>query len=101
MLQRQSAPEKTPNWDSINTKIFEEEGVRFGEGEEKLSGEGDTPLLLPKTAGPDCAYLLIFKGFRLILNPCSWKREMNLPCGWLGKGGLGGGQGSCLLRKRY
>ena len=32
MLQRQSAPEKTPNWDSINTKIFEEEGVRFGEG---------------------------------------------------------------------
>ena len=31
MLQRQSAPEKTPNWDSINTKVFEEEGVRFGE----------------------------------------------------------------------
>ena len=37
MLQRQSAPEKTPNWDSINTKIFEEEGVRFGEGEQKVS----------------------------------------------------------------
>ncbi len=39
MLQRQSAPEKTPNWDSINTKVFEEEGVRFGEVEEKLSAE--------------------------------------------------------------
>ena len=57
--------------------------------------------LLPKTAGSDCAYPFLFKTFRLILNLCSWKREMSLPCWWSGKGGLGGGQGSCLLRKRY
>ena len=60
--------------------------------EEKLSGEGDTPLLLPKTAGQDCAYLLIFKGFRLILNPCSWKREMNPTAGGSGKAALGAGR---------
>ena len=57
--------------------------------------------LLPKTAGSDCAYPFLFKVFRLILNLCSWKREMSLPCWWRGKGGLGGGQGSCLLRKQY
>lgn len=30
---------KTTNRDSINTKVFEEKGVGFGEGEEKLSEE--------------------------------------------------------------
>ena len=53
MLQRQSAPEKTPNWDSINTKVFEEEGVRFGEGEEKLSAESfssPSPNLTPSSS---------------------------------------------------
>ncbi|WP_302981057.1 hypothetical protein, partial [Bilophila wadsworthia] len=39
LFQRQPAPEKLENRDSINTKVFEEEGVGFGEGEEKLSSE--------------------------------------------------------------
>ena len=30
---------KTDSRDSINTKVFEEEGVGFGEGEEELSSE--------------------------------------------------------------
>lgn len=40
---------KTDSRDSIKSKAFEEEGVGFGEGEEKLSGEGGEPptLLLP------------------------------------------------------
>ena len=34
---------KAVNRDSINTKVFEEERVGFGEGEEKLSGESFLP----------------------------------------------------------
>ena len=53
LLQKQSAPEKLKNKDSINTKVFEEEGVEFGEGVGKRGGAPPFfrkfPLPLPNT----------------------------------------------------
>mgnify|MGYP005838514653 CR=1 FL=1 len=51
-LNQKIASRKAVNRDSINTKVFEEEGGRFGGGKGDLSGERSPPpnaLLSPKT----------------------------------------------------
>ena len=48
-IPRSSALEKTANRDSIKSKVFEEERVGFGEGEEKLSPESfSSPSPIPQ-----------------------------------------------------
>jgi len=42
-------------------KVFEEEGVGFGEGEEKLSGEGGSPHVFPSL--PPAPLTSLFKDF--------------------------------------
>ena len=69
MLQRQSAPEKTPNWDSINTKVFEEERKGFWEGEGKLSEEeGSTPTFLLTLPNPTPSFSKTFVFIKSLLS---------------------------------